>query len=101
MWHACDELKKTGRSPCKNNTVSIISSAARDPRSLSTRPFIFVPLDSAEASPLPLDMSFTGGMAGRKADRVIGQLQMKILGSEIKDDSSTRKVSPRSQSSPW
>ena len=28
-----------------------------------------------------------------KADRVIGQLELKILGSEIKDDSSTRKVS--------
>jgi hypothetical protein len=55
--------------------------------SLSTRPFIFVPLDLEEADLKPADMSF------RKADRVIGQLQMKILGNEIKDDSSTRKVS--------
>ena len=29
-----------------------------------------------------------------KADRVIGQLQLKILGTEIKDDSSTRKARP-------
>ena len=54
--------------------------------SFSTRPFIFVPLDSGEAISLPPDMSF------RKPDRVIGQLELKILGSEIKDDTSTRKV---------
>jgi len=89
--------QKFDDAPATRETFSIISSATRDPRSLSTRPFIFVPLDSAEATHLPLDMSFSGGMAGRKADRVIGQLTMKILGSEIKDDTSTRKVSPRSQ----
>jgi hypothetical protein len=67
----------------------IISSEGKRSGSFSTRPFIFVPLDSAEASQLPSDMSFRS-----KADRVIGQLQLKILGTEIKDDSSTRKARP-------
>jgi hypothetical protein len=81
-------MPKTSRKVRGGTCQFIISSEVKRSGSFSTRPFIFVPLDSAETSPLPFDMSFRS-----KADRVIGQLQLKILGTEIKDDSSTRKAS--------